>query len=161
MIKVGVGVAKCPSAHLLKASDASEKSFNLADYSGKYLVLFFYPKDNTPGCTIESIGFSKKIKSFHDLGAEVLGISKDSISSHGKFISKHNLQMDLISDEDTKICEFFKVLKEKSMFGKKYMGIERSTFIIGPDGKLLHEWRGVKVLSHVDEVLKTLKEISF
>ena len=135
----------------------SQKTFDLKDYQGQYVVLYFYPKDSTPGCTIESVGFNNNAKDFSKVGAQIFGISKDTLSSHEKFKAKYQMSFELIADIDKLLCESFEVLKEKSMFGKKYMGIERSTFIIDPSGKLIKQWHKVKVLGHVAEVLAFIK----
>lgn len=132
---------------------------DLQDYRGKWVVLYFYPKDMTSGCTIEAQNFSAHLPLFQELNAVVFGLSRESIKSHERFKDKENLSFELISDTDEKICQLFKVMKEKSMYGKKYMGIERSTFIIDPKGIIVHEWRNVKVQGHVSEVLNTLKKI--
>jgi peroxiredoxin Q/BCP len=129
---------------------------NLADLKGKNVVLYFYPKDDTPGCTIEAQDFTKKIKEFEKLDAIVLGISKDNIASHCKFIEKYNLAFNLLADETGEVCEKYGVIQQKSMFGKKYMGIDRSTFLIDKIGKITHVWRSVKVNGHVEEVLEAL-----
>lgn len=129
----------------------------LADLKGKNVVLYFYPKDDTPGCTIEAQDFTKKIKEFEKLDCIVLGISKDKVASHCKFIEKYNLAFNLLADENGEVCEKYGVIKQKSMFGKKYVGIDRSTFLIDKIGKILQVWRSVKVNGHVDEVLKALK----
>lgn len=132
--------------------------FNLADLKGRYVVIYFYPKDDTPGCTIESQDFSKKIPEFEKLSCTIVGISRDNIASHCKFIKKYNLDISLLADENAEICKLFGVIKEKSMFGKKYLGIDRSTFLIDKLGKVLEIWNSVKVKGHVDEVLKTLEK---
>lgn len=131
----------------------------LSDFKGKNVVLYFYPKDDTPGCTIEAQDFSSKAKDFAKFDAVILGVSKDSIKSHCKFIEKYKLNFNLLSDKDAKICELYDVLKEKSMFGKKYLGIERTTFLIDKIGKIAKIWRQVKVKGHVEEVLEELKKI--
>lgn len=130
---------------------------SLDSLHGKNVVIYFYPKDSTPGCTIESKAFRDHYKEFQAANTEIIGISRDSIKSHCKFIDNHQLNFPLISDEDESICKLFGVLKEKSMFGKKYMGIERSTFLIDKNGILIHEWRDVSVMGHVKEVLKTVQ----
>ena len=122
----------------------------------KNVILFFYPKDSTPGCTKEAISFSKHLADFTKLNCLVFGISKDSLKKHQNFIKKSNLLVNLLSDENEKVCENYGVWVEKSMYGKKYMGIERSTFLIDSNGKLIEEWRKVKVKGHVDEVLSSL-----
>ena len=141
-----------------KAKSTNENEFILKDFQNRLLVLYFYPKDNTPGCTQEGIDFSSNYKKFKNLNAEIIGISKDNIKSHENFKKKYKYKFDLISDEDEKICKMFDVIKEKNMYGKKYMGIERSTFIVDKKGKLLKEWRKVKVKGHVEEVLKFIKD---
>jgi peroxiredoxin Q/BCP len=125
---------------------------------GKYVVLYFYPKDDTPGCTIEAQDFSKKNAEFEKLEAVVLGISKDNIASHCKFIDKYKLSISLLADENGEVCKLFDVIKEKSMFGKKYFGIDRSTFLIDKMGHIIDSWSSVKVKGHVDEVLKNLEK---
>ena len=132
---------------------------SLSDYVGKTVVLFFYPKDDTSGCTRESIDFTANLDHFADVNAVVLGVSKDSVAKHDKFIAKHDLGMVLLSDEHSSTCEDYGVWKEKSMYGRKFWGIERSTFLIGPDGTLRAEWRKVKVPGHVGEVLGAAKSL--
>ena len=141
-----------------KAKSTNENEFNLKDFQDGFIVLYFYPKDNTPGCTQEGIDFSTNYRKFKNLNTEIIGISKDDIKSHENFKKKYKYKFDLISDEDEKICKMFDVIKEKNMYGKKYMGIERSTFIVDKKGKLLKEWRKVKVKGHVEEVLKFIKD---
>jgi peroxiredoxin Q/BCP len=132
-------------------------TLNLADFKGKALVLFFYPKDDTSGCTKESIGFSEALQDFSAAGAAVVGVSKDSVKSHDKFVKKHDLSVPLLSDEESTMCEDYGVWAEKSMYGKSYMGIERSTFLIDGEGRIVRVWRKVKVPGHVDEVLAAVK----
>ncbi len=139
-------------------SDENEK-ISLAELQGKNVVLYFYPKDDTPGCTIEAQDFSKKIKNFEDLDCVVLGVSKDSLKSHCKFVEKYSIAFNLLLDEDGEICEKYGVIKEKSMFGKKYFGIDRSTFLIDKTGKIAKIWRSVKVNGHIEEVLKELSKL--
>ena len=129
---------------------------NLKDLTGAPVILYFYPKDDTPGCTKESQDFRDAIDIIKMKGAVVMGISRDSLSSHEKFISKYQLPFDLISDPDEKLCQLFGVMKEKSMYGKTYMGIERSTFLFNEKGLLTSEWRKVKVPGHADEVLQAI-----
>ena len=126
----------------------------LADLKGKSVVLYFYPKDDTSGCTTEAIGFSEARQAFEDAGAVVIGVSKDTPASHDKFKSKHELTITLASDESGEMLERYGVWVEKSMYGRKYMGIDRATFLIGPDGAIKRIWRKVKVPGHVAEVLK-------
>ena len=132
---------------------------DIKDFRPKMVVLFFYPRDNTSGCTREAKDFTENIELFNNLNINVFGISKDSITSHEKFIKKQNLKIPLLSDEAGSVCEDFGVWKEKSMYGKIYYGIERSTFIIDGSGSVTHEWRKVKVANHVAEVLETVKKL--
>jgi len=132
---------------------------DIKDFRPNMVVLFFYPRDNTSGCTREAKDFTENIELFNNLNVNVFGISKDSITSHEKFIKKQNLTIPLLSDEAGSVCEDFGVWKEKSMYGKIYMGIERSTFIIDGSGSVTHEWRKVKVANHVAEVLETVKKL--
>lgn len=145
-------------AFLLPSSAGSK--VNLSDFKGRNVVLYFYPKDDTPGCTIEAQDFTKKIAEFQKLNCVIFGISKDSVDSHCDFAKKYHLDFELLSDEDGKACEKYGVIKEKSMFGKKYMGIDRSTFLIDKLGRIVEIWRSVKVNGHVEEVLASLKKTS-
>ena len=129
-----------------------KKSISSNELKGKKLIVYLYPKDDTPGCTVEAIDFSKSKKKFEEYNTNIIGISKDSIEKHEKFKNKHSLSIDLASD-DGSICELFDVWKEKSMYGKKYMGIERATFFFDENLQLTHEWRNVKVKGHVEDVL--------
>lgn len=131
----------------------------LQDYKGKVLVLYFYPRDMTPGCTTESIEFSEKRSKFKRAGAEILGVSKDSVARHDKFAEKHDLKIPLASDEKTDVIERYGSWVEKNMYGKKRIGIERSTFLIDQKGKIRRVWRKVKVKGHVDEVLAAAKAL--
>ena len=131
---------------------------SLSELKGKYVVLYFYPKDDTPGCTIEAQDFSKKNAEFEKLEAVILGISKDNVASHCKFVAKYKLNFNLLVDENSDLCQQYGVLKEKSMFGKKYFGIDRSTFLIDKMGRIIDSWSSVKVKGHVDEVLKNLEK---
>lgn len=139
----------------LMGSDGKEHK--LSDYRGKKVILYFYPKDNTPGCTTEACDFRDNIDKITNQNAIVLGISKDNLNSHNKFIEKFNLPFILLSDEDKIVCELYDVIKEKNMYGKKVLGIERSTFIIDENGYLIKEFRKVKVKGHIDAVLEELK----
>ena len=132
------------------------ETVSLADISGP-VVLYFYPKDDTPGCTKEAIGFTEELEAFAASGATVLGVSKDSVKKHEKFAAKHGLKIALLSDEEGDVCERYGVWTEKSMYGKTYMGIERATFLIGSDKKIAAIWRKVKVPGHVEEVLAAVK----
>ena len=127
---------------------------------GKKVIIYFYPKDDTPGCTTEALDFSSFKKKFEALNVSIIGVSKDSIKKHEKFIQKHNLKIDLASDEDGSICEKFGVWTEKSMYGKKYMGIERSTFLFDENLNLVHLWNKVKVKNHVQEVFEHISKLS-
>ena len=140
-------------------STNGEGQFSLADAAGKYLILYFYPKDDTPGCTKEAIGFSEASTAFDAQNAMVVGVSRDTVKKHDKFVGKYDLRIPLISDEEGSLCEVFGTWVEKSMYGKTYMGIERATFLISPDGKVLHIWRKVKVPGHVEEVLAQLQSL--
>ena len=144
----------------VKIECTNSKVTNLYDLLDKKLILYFYPKDMTPGCTTESIEFNDNLSKIKKLGAQVVGVSRDKIISHEKFIDKYNFKFPLISDPEEKLCKSFDVIKEKSLYGRKYMGVDRSTFIINVDGKVLHAWRGVKVKGHVEEVLEILKGLS-
>ena len=135
------------------------KSWKLSDAAGKKLVLYFYPKDNTTGCTLEGKAFSDLHAAFKKAGTLVLGVSPDSVASHEKFREKMAFPFDLLSDEDKKVSELFEVWKEKSMYGRKYMGVERSTFLIDAGGVLRQEWRKVKVPGHADQVLAAAKAL--
>lgn len=132
------------------------ETISLKSLRGKKVVLYFYPKDSTPGCTQESCDFRDNYSTFKKKGVAVFGISKDSAKSHVKFKEKYELPFPLLVDEDTEVCTAYDVMKEKSMFGKKYMGIERSTFLIDEKGKIEQVWRKVKVKGHVEQVLDEL-----
>lgn len=141
-----------------KVQATSEETVQLSALKGQKIVLYFYPKDSTPGCTVEGENFRDQHRQFKKLGAVIYGVSRDSLKSHEKFKEKFKFPFELISDEDEELCQIFQVIKEKNMYGKKVMGIERSTFIIDENGKLEKEWRKVKVEGHVDEVLQYLKQ---
>lgn len=131
----------------------------LSDLRGSAVVLFFYPRDDTPGCTKESIGFSQSLQEFANAGAKVFGISKDTVAKHDKFITKHDLTTPLLSDAESDVCEAYGVWVEKNMYGRKSMGIQRSTFLIDAEGKIAQLWRKVKVDGHVDAVLEAVKAL--
>ena len=131
----------------------------LSQFKSRPLVLFFYPKDDTSGCTKEAIGFSEKIDAFHEAGAEVIGISPDGVKSHDKFRDKHDLKVMLLADEEQTVLEAYGVWVEKKMYGRSYMGVERSTFLIGKNGKIVRIWRKVKVAGHVEEVFEAVKSL--
>lgn len=141
------------------AAATSGQTISLADLAGKKTVIYFYPKDSTPGCTLEGQDFRDNYSKFKRAGAIVLGVSRDSLKSHENFKSKQEFPFELLSDQDETLCRLFDVIKEKNMYGKKVMGIERSTFILDEKGVLRHEWRKVKVPGHVEEVLATVKAL--
>lgn len=143
-----------------KLPASNGKDVSLSDFKGKKVVLYFYPKDMTPGCTTESCDFRDANSQFGEYNTEVIGISPDDLQSHAKFIDTYQLPFLLLADTEQTVSELFGVWKEKNMFGNKYMGIERSTFLIDEEGKLAKEWRNVKVDGHVDEVLETVKALS-
>lgn len=144
-------------APALELQDGEGKSLHLKELRGKKAVLFFYPKDMTSGCTQEAQDFRDQHAAFTKAGAVVIGVSPDPVKSHAKFTAKESLPFRLLADVDKAACEAFGVWKEKSMYGRKYMGVERSTFVLGPDGVVTHAWRKVKVPGHVDEVLAAVR----
>ncbi len=135
------------------------QEISLADCRGKNLVLYFYPKDSTPGCTTEGQDFRDKINTFRRRNTIILGVSRDSLKSHENFKAKHAFPFELLSDSDEKLCRLFDVIKEKNMYGRKVMGIERSTFLIDDKGVLRQEWRKVKVPGHVEDILEAIKAL--
>ena len=137
-----------------------EQTISLGDLRGRNVVLYFYPKDNTPGCTLQGQGFRDEHNAFGDANTMIFGVSKDGLKAHANFCAKHEFPFDLLSDRDEALCQAYDVIKEKNMYGKKYMGIERSTFLIDKDGVLQQEWRKVKVKGHVDAVLEAAKELA-
>jgi len=147
---------KVPNSLLALSSD---ETVRLADFKGQWLVLYFYPKDATPGCTTEGIDFNALLPKFRKLGATVLGVSRDSIKSHQNFCAKQGYKFDLVSDADEALCNAFGVIKEKNMYGRKVLGIERSTFLIDPEGVIVQSWRPVKVPGHAEAVLQALKAL--
>jgi peroxiredoxin Q/BCP len=155
MSKVQVGKL-VPSFTLTKTGGGT---VGLDALKGKPVVLYFYPKDDTPGCTTESCDFRDRHAKFRKLGVTILGVSRDSLASHDKFKAKYEFPFDLLSDGDEKLCRLFDVIREKNMYGKKVMGVERSTFLIDGKGVLRREWRKVKVDGHVDAVLQAAKSL--
>ena len=148
----------------MKAIDFKLPSTNNYDYTlksslGKYVVLYFYPKDDTPGCTIETNDFNKMLSKFKRFDCEIYGISKDSLKSHDKFREKYKIKFDLLSDEDLKVLKKYKVWGKKKFMGREYMGINRTTFLIDKKGKIIKIWQNVKVKDHAKEVFETLKSI--
>lgn len=137
-----------------------DTTISLADYKGQKVVLYFYPKDDTPGCTKESCGFNDAIPDFKNMNTAVIGVSKCSVAKHDKFKAKYGLTFPLVSDEDGSLCEDYGVFKQKSMYGKTFMGIERSTFLIDEDGKIAALWRKVKVPGHVDAVRTAIEDLN-
>jgi len=138
------------------APDQNGKNVSLSDFSGKTIVLYFYPKDDTPGCTKEACGFRDDLAAFTDKNTVIIGVSPDDSKSHKKFVDKYSLPFTLLADPDKKICEAYDVWKEKSMYGRKSMGVVRSTFVIGPDGKITKAFSNVKVDGHVAKVLESI-----
>ena len=147
---------KAPAFELARDGGGEVK---LGGFKGKLVVIYFYPKDDTSGCTKESIEFSDKIGEFHDAGVEIVGISPDGVKSHDKFRDKHDLKVILLADEEKEAIQAYGVWAEKKMYGRTYMGVDRSTFLIGKDGKIKKIWRSVKVPGHVDEVLNLIKSL--
>ena len=145
------------NAPLFILESTNNNIYSLKDSLGKFVVLYFYPKDDTPGCTIETNDFNKLLSKFKKLNCEVYGISKDNIKSHNKFKAKYNIKFDLLADEEVKIIKNYKVWNKKKFMGKEFMGIVRSTFLINPKGKIIKIWSNVKVKDHAKEVLDTLK----
>ena len=137
----------------------SKKNFTLKETSGKYVVLYFYPKDDTPGCTIETNEFNKLLSKFKKLECEIYGISKDSLKSHDKFRDKYKIKFDLLADEDLKVLKKYKVWKKKKFMGREFMGVVRTTYLIDKKGQILKIWNNVKAKDHAQEVLETLKSI--
>ena len=149
---------KAPDFTLPAANYKSGDRLSLSDFKGQKVVLYFYPKDDTSGCTAQACGFTENLSAFNRLKAQIIGVSRDSIKKHDKFIEKYGLKFPLVSDEDAKVCETYGVWVEKSMYGRKYMGIDRSTFLIDENGKITHVWNKVKVPGHIEEVIKALKD---
>jgi len=139
--------------------DNKDKEVSLKDFAGKYLMLYFYPKDNTSGCTREAIDFTGSLDEIHKLGSEVVGVSPDSVKSHVNFMLKHELNIILLSDPDKKVLNSYGAWQLKKMYGREYMGVVRSTYLIGKDGKILYIWPKVRVKEHVKNVIEKLKEV--
>ena len=148
---------KCPK---FKAECTSNKTLSNNDFVGKNLVIYFYPKDSTPGCTTEGQEFRDKYKIFKKHNTDIIGVSRDSIKSHENFKLKQSFPFELLSDSDEKVCKAFDVMKLKSMYGREYIGVDRSTFMINDKGIVVREWRSVKVKGHVAEVLEAVKELT-
>ena len=137
----------------------SEKTVSLSQLKGKQVVIYFYPKDSTPGCTTEGQGFRDHYAEFQAANTEVFGVSRDSLKSHENFKAKQGFPFELLSDKDEALCQLFDVIKLKKLYGKEYLGVDRSTFLIDKDGVLRHEWRGVKVPGHVEAVLEQARAL--
>jgi len=152
LVKIGKKVTD------IKLAATGDQTLQLSDFKGKKIVLYFYPKDSTPGCTLEGQDFRDNKRKFSARNTVILGVSRDSVKSHENFKNKQSFTFELLSDPDEKICKQFDVIKEKNMYGKKHMGIERSTFLIDEDSILIHEWRKVKVKGHIGEVLDEIKK---
>ena len=146
-------------APIFKSISTSKNNFDLKNFSGKYIVLYFYPKDDTPGCTIETNDFNKLLPQFKKINCEIFGISKDSLNSHKKFKKKYGIKFDLLSDENKEIIKRYKVWGKKKFMGREFMGLIRSTFLIDKKGKIIKIWKNVKVKDHAKEVLETLKDL--
>ena len=153
MVKIGKKVAN------FSLPATGDKSLSLKDLKGSNVVLYFYPKDSTPGCTLEGQDFRDQHAAFRKANTVILGVSRDGLKSHENFRSKHEFPFDLLSDNDEKLCRQFDVIREKNMYGRKVLGIERSTFLIDDKGVLRREWRKVKVAGHVEEVLEAIREL--
>ena len=153
MVKIGKKVAK------FSLPATGDKTLSLDDFKGSKLVIYFYPKDNTPGCTLEGQDFRDRFPQFKKAGTAILGVSRDSVKSHENFKAKQNFPFDLLSDADEELCRQFDVIHEKNMYGRKVMGVVRSTFLIDADGVLRQEWRKVRVKGHVDEVLEAARSL--
>lgn len=153
MVKIGKKVAK------FSLPATGGKTLSLGDFKGSKLVIYFYPKDSTPGCTLEGQDFRDRFPEFEKAGTAILGVSRDSVKSHENFKAKQNFPFDLLSDADETLCGQFDVIQEKNMYGRKVMGVVRSTFLIDGDGVLRQEWRNVRVKGHVDEVLAAAQSL--
>jgi peroxiredoxin Q/BCP len=153
MVKIGKKVAK------FSLPATGDKTLSLDDFKGSKLVIYFYPKDNTSGCTLEGQNFRDRFEEFRKAGAAILGVSRDSVKSHENFKAKQNFPFDLLSDADETLCRQFDVIHEKNMYGRKVMGVVRSTFLLDGDGVLRQEWRKVRVKGHVDEVLAAAQSL--
>lgn len=136
-----------------------DKDIAISDYRGKWLVLYFYPKDNTSGCTKEACAFRDNMEAISEVGANVLGVSPDSVKSHDRFKAKYELNFNLIADPEKDICELYSIIGEKKMYGKTYMGVIRTTFLISPEGEIKYVWNNVRVNGHVDKVIEKLGEL--
>lgn len=145
-------------AHNFNLPDQNGKMHSLSDYAGKWLVLYFYPKDGTPGCTLEACAFRDASADFKNIGVEIVGISKDSVSSHKKFEEKHNLNFPILSDESHKVIEAYDSWNPKKFWGKEFLGVERNTFLINPKGEIVKDYKNVNPLTHTSEIVNDLKK---
>lgn len=159
MEKIQLGDALADIKTDLNLPATIKEKLDIRDLAGSPLVVYFYPKDSTPGCTTEGQNFRDAYARFRELGCEIIGASKDSVKRHQNFRNKHEFPFDLISDPDEVLCNLFDVIKLKKLYGKEYMGIERSTFLFDKSGELVQEWRKVKVTGHVDEVLAAVETL--
>lgn len=152
MVETGHAV---PDLELVLAKRGNAR---LSDFRGTWLVLYFYPKDSTPGCTTEGLEFNALLAKFRRAGADVIGVSRESVKSHLNFCEKQGFKFDLVSDTDSKLCDAFGVIQPKKLYGREFIGIVRSTFLIDPEGRVAHEWRGVKAAGHAQAVLDALHD---
>jgi len=155
LVEAGKPLGKTVLSRPLALSGGS--TVRLADFAGRWLVLYFYPKDSTPGCTTEGNDFNALLPKFRKLGAEIFGVSRDSLKSHQNFCAKQGFAFELVSDADEALCQAFDVIKPKKLYGREYVGVERSTFLIDPHGRVVQAWRGVKVPGHAQAVLDALQ----
>jgi peroxiredoxin Q/BCP len=149
-----------PALSSLELPATGDRVLKLADFKGQPVVVYFYPRDNTPGCTKQGQGFRDLYPEFQALGCEIIGVSRDTIASHEKCAAKQEFPFPLLADTEEKLCQQFDVIKEKNMYGKKVMGIERSTFLFNGEGELAREWRKVRVPGHVEDVLEAVKALA-
>ena len=159
-MKIRLMIKENTKAPTFTIPSTKKEKYSLKDSLGKYVVIYFYPKDDTPGCTIETNDFNKLLPKFKKLNCEILGISKDSLKSHYKFKEKYKIKFNLLSDENLKILKKYKVWRKKKFMGREFMGVLRTTFLIDPKGKILKIWENVTVKNHAKEVLNTLSSIS-
>lgn len=155
-----MSIAPRDKAPDFKAPATGDKTLSLADFAGRTLVLYFYPRDNTPGCTREGEAFRDLYDEFRAAGADIVGVSRDSLRKHDNFRRKHGFAFDLVSDSDERVCNAYGVLKEKTMYGRTHVGIERSTFVIDGDGVIRHVWRDVKMPGHAEQVLAAVRGLN-
>lgn len=146
-------------AHTFTLPDQNGKMHSLSDYAGKWLVLYFYPKDGTPGCTLEACAFRDASTDFKNIGAEIIGISKDSVTSHKKFETQHNLTFPILSDESHGVIEAYDSWNPKKFWGKEFLGVERNTFLINPTGEIVKEYKNVNPLTHTAEIISDIKQL--